>query len=493
MTDTLGIGERWRQRPFASASGLVAAAFRVAERAWPPRRRARRTVDVPGLGGTLPPRGGVPPEPDLEDILSEQPPRLMRGPHYVVVAMFLALLFLAAVLKVDIIVVATGRLVPDAPPIVVQPLELSVIRDIRVKVGDVVHKGDVLATLDPTFTEADKASLDEQQKTLEAQIRRLEAELNGTLLTAGETPEELLQFSLYNQRQAQYRSRLDGFDAEIARDRTGIAAADKAQGLLSHQLDIARQVEAMRGELFKGNTGSKLNYLDAQSARMTAEHDYQEQVSKLAQLRETLLASQAARETFVDTWHRELLEDLSKAQSDHSKVTESLTKAVRLNDLVVLKAPGDGVVLDIAKRSVGSVLHAGEPLVSLVPLGTPLIAEVMIASSDVGYSKIGNPVVIKVDAFPFQRNGMLEGKLRTIGEDTSVPTENLQGAAPAALGAYHRSEVSLTSTALHDLPQGAHLIPGMTATAEIMVGSRSVLSCILNPLFRNIDDSFREP
>jgi HlyD family secretion protein len=514
MTDALGITGKWRRSHLAL--GSVAIPLRATEAAWrsgqrllsravaalrvaegprqPGRRAARRAAAALGFVGASPPRRGEPPEPDLDDILFEQPPRLMRGPHYVIVAMFLSLLLLAAVLNVDVIVVATGRLVADGPPIVVQPLELSVIRDIRVKAGDIVREGEVLASLDATFTEADSASLTEQQKALEAQIRRLEAELAGTPLTAGGgTPDEKLQLDLYGQRRAQFASRLDGLDAEIARDRTAIAATEKAQGLLSHQLDIARQKEAMRGELFKGKVGSKLNYLDAQATRIQAQHDYQDQLSKMAELQQSLRAAEADRETFADTWHRELLEDLAKAQSEHSKVTESLAKAVRRNDLVVLKAPADGIVLDIAKRSVGSVLHEAEPLITLVPLGTPLIAEVMIASSDVGYAKLGDPVVVKVDAFPFQRHGMLDGRLRTIGEDSSIPGNGLQGSAPATAGVFHRSEVSLTSTALRDLPEGTHLIPGMTATAEIKVGSRSVLSCILNPLLRNVDESFREP
>ena len=124
----------------------------------------------------------VPPQPDLEDTLAETPSRLLRDTHYVAVALFVTLAVVASLVKVDMIVAAPGRLVADSPTIVVQPLQISVVREVRVKAGDIVHKGDVLAKLDPTFTQADKAVLTAQQDALLARVARLEAETNGTPL-----------------------------------------------------------------------------------------------------------------------------------------------------------------------------------------------------------------------------------------------------------------------------------------------------------------------
>ena len=84
--------------------------------------------------------------------------------------MFLSLVLVASLAKVDIIIMAPGRLMADTPPVVVQPVALSVIREIRVKAGDIVHKGDVLATLDPTFTQSDSGTLTTQSDALLAEI-----------------------------------------------------------------------------------------------------------------------------------------------------------------------------------------------------------------------------------------------------------------------------------------------------------------------------------
>jgi HlyD family secretion protein len=180
----------------------------------------------------------------LEDILTEKPSELLAGGHYMIIAMFVGLILAASLTKVDIIVPASGRLAADTPPIVVQPLALSVIREIRVKVGDIVNKGDVLATLDPTFTEADSGALTTQRDAVQAEIRRLEAELNNVPYTiVDEMPEEVLQYSLYQRRQSQYAARLDGFDEDARHYQSDIKTTEQDRTSLQRQLEVVRQIE----------------------------------------------------------------------------------------------------------------------------------------------------------------------------------------------------------------------------------------------------------
>jgi HlyD family secretion protein len=447
--------------------------------------------------GTPPGRLTVPEgEIFLEDILTERPSTLLGGGHYLIVGMFVSLIVVASVVKVDIIITAPGRLAADSPPIVVQPLTLSVIREIRVKAGDEVHTGDVLATLDPTFTEADSSTLAAQREALQYEIRRLEAELGNTPYIEGaRTPEDVLQHNLYQQRQSQYTARLRGFDEDLARYQGVIKATEQNRASLDHQLAVAREVEVMRGSLFQKQVGSKLNYLDSQASRMHAERDSEDMGSRLAENRHYLQATEASRQVFMDEWHRQQLVDLSKARETLAGVSASLVKAQRLNDLVVLTAPTNGIVLEVARRSVGSVLNAAEALITIVPTDSPMIADVMINSADVGLAKPGDEVMIKVDAFPFTQHGLLKGRLRSIGEDSSSP--NGAGADMSSVGqgsgVFHRSEVQLTDTALAGLAPGAHLFPGMSLSAEIKVGSRSVIAYFIDPILRGFHDSIREP
>ena len=408
----------------------------------------------------------------LDDFLTESPPRLLRNAHHGAVALAAALIGLSSVLRVDIVVSGTGRLAADAPTIVLQPMQLSLVREIKVKPGDAVRKGDVLATLDPTFAQADRTALTVQRDALVAKRARIEAELNGTPFAEGNA----LEATLFRQRQSQYAARLAEFDGKIASKLSDIAAADQNRESLAHQLSVAREVEAMRESLFRGQTGSKLNYLESQAARMRTERDLRSADTLLNDARQAERSLRADRQEFADAWRRDLLETLVKVRADVASVDESLVKATRLTDLVALTAPEDGVVLDVAKRSVGSVLHEAEPLVTLVPADTPLIADIAIGSADVGYARAGDTAVVKVDAYPYQRFGMVAGRLRSVGEDSFNGGD----------AHYHRGQVALEKTALR-------LIPGMTVTAEIKVGTRSVISYFLYPITRALTESIREP
>jgi hemolysin D len=436
-------------------------------------------------------------QPDLEEILAESPPRMMRSTHYAIGSLFVILIVIASVVEVDIIVTASGRLIADSPTVTVQPMQLSIVRELRVKPGDLVKKGDILAMLDPTFTQADLASLLAQQSALRAHINRLEAELSEKPLKLDtNSSENLLQQTLYIQRQSQYSGRLRAFDEDIERFQAAILATKENRTSLTQQLDIAREVEGMRAKLFRMQYGSKLNYLDAQVVRMRTDRDYQDASTHLNELQHSLASRRAERQVFIDEWRRQLLEELVKARTEARTMEESLVKAGRMSDLAVLKAPEDGIVLEISKHAVGSVMQQAESLITLVPTNAALIADIMISSADVGYVKEGDEVATKVDAFPYQKHGLLKGTLRSIGEDSVSPSG--AGTANSAMGptiggVYHRGQVSLTGAELHLLPKGTRLIPGMSLTADIKVGSRSVISYFLYPIRRGFSESIREP
>ncbi|MDO9710128.1 HlyD family type I secretion periplasmic adaptor subunit [Paracraurococcus lichenis] len=422
---------------------------------------------------------------ELEALLAEPPPPLLGWLHWLVAALFVALIAVAAFARVDVVVAGSGRLAPDAPPIVLQPMERAVIRELLVKPGDAVRRGQVLAVLDPSFAEADRAALSAQRRTLAAQRVRLEAELAGTPLAAAEDAEALLQAGLLARRQAVLAARLHSIEEEIRAQETAIRTLEEADAALSGQVAIARDVEALRAKLLEGQIGSRLQFLAARSTRLQAERERELGRGRLAELRHILAAKQSERAGLVEDWRRQVLEEVVRIRAELSRTEEALAKATRLAELTVVTAPEDGTVLEVAKRSAGSVLREAEPLVSLVPAGAPLIAEVALRSADTGQARPGDEVMVKVDAFPWQRHGMLRGRLRAVAQDSV--------AAEGAGIALHRAQVALGETRLAALPEGLRPMPGMTVTAEIRVGERRLLSYLLFPLLRGLRESLREP
>jgi HlyD family secretion protein len=263
---------------------------------------------------------------------------------------------------------------------------------------------------------------------------------------------------------------------------------------LTRQLANAKSIEGIRSALLATQNGSRLNFLDAQAATLRAERDYQGAEGRLTDLRHGIDAKLADREAYVSQWRAGLLEELARSRTELAKVDDALTKAERLHDLVRLTAPTDGVVLEVARRSEGSVVREAEPLITLLPSRASLIADVRIASADIGSLHPGVPVLIKVDAFPYQRHGALSGRLRAIGEE-AVAAESLSGPDAMHSGAdtSHRAQITIDSAGDAALPDGSHVIPGMTVTAEIKVGRRRLIAYFLSPITKGFSESLREP
>jgi HlyD family secretion protein len=106
----------------------------------------------------------------------------------------------------------------------------------------------------------------------------------------------------------------------------------------------------------------------------------------------------------------------------------------------------------------------------------------------VGYIKLGHPVHLKIDAFPFQRHGTLDGTVRTVSEDAFK-----REAAKGAGDVYYISRINLTGTTLKNMVDKSRLLPGMTLSAEIVVGHRTVMSYIAWPLMKGLGEAGREP
>ena len=472
-----------------------------AEPASPPAR-CRAALPAPSVP---PPGFALEYLPDGAAIEHAPLPWLARSTLYVLAGLLVALVLWAGFSQVDRIVTAGGRLVTTAPLVVAQPLETAVVRGVDVQVGDRVRAGDRLATLDPTFAAADLADLTGKLAGVEAQIGRLRAELDGSDFTpAANNPDAAksdfaVQAAILERRRAEYRSRLASLDEKAGQLDSAIAASRRAQAGLAERLAVVGEVEDIRRQLQERQTGSRLTWLEARVERLRIRDELTALQDREQASAHDLRGIQADRAAFIDEWRRKTAEELVEQSRQRATLVEQIAKAERRRSLVTLTAPVDAVVLEVAKRSVGSVIREAEPLVTLVPADVPLEVEAEIPSRDIGLVRVGDFVRVKLDAFPFQRHGTLPGEIRTISADAF--THDAQGAQGAgnpdaprgSAGAVFRTRIRLTGTHLEAVPDGTNLSPGMVASAEIRVGTRSVLSYFLYPVIRALDESIREP
>ena len=350
------------------------------------------------------------------------PPRLARVTLYAVIALIATCVIWASVSHIDTIVTAQGKLITTSPNIVVQPLETSVIRQMHVKAGDRVNRGDALATLDPTFSQSDLDQLRARQSGFDATIARLRAELAGQPYVGDPAnADDRLQRDNFLQRKAHHDAQTQNFDAQIASAQANLKTARDEEAVLIQRLDTMRSIETMRSTLAIKEIGSKLNLLLSRDARLEIESNLARVRGNIADQIHRVDKAQADRNVFVEDFRRTAYQDLIENVTKRNGAAEELKKAELRRNLIVLQAPADAVVLEIAARTVGSVAREAETLFVLAPRDAPLQAEVNVEGRDIGQVQVGQRVRVKLEAFPFQKYGTASGEVRVISQDAFAP------------------------------------------------------------------------
>ena len=429
--------------------------------------------------------------PDADEIERSPVPRAAQLTLHILVVAVAVFLVWAIVSELDEVVTAQGRLASPLPNVVVQPLETSIVQSVDVRIGQVVKKGDALATMDSTFAQADESQLQVRLSSLETQIQGLELELSGDTQKASppQNPDQQLQANLLNERMGNYRAQKDRIAENMARLRATIQTNRNDQQMVLSRLKSVREIEGMQEKMVAQKYGAPLQLLEAQQNTKAVERDLQQATSREQELRREYAALEAERQGFEKNWRQKAMEEMLSTTRERDALQQQIQKADKRSKLVTLRAPVDAVVLDIAKLSPGSIVQGAETFFTLVPLNTTLEAEVQINSMDVGYIKIGSKARLKLDAFPFQRHGMLEGSVRTVSEDAF----KRDASGKSGFDAYYVSRITIEKTELTNMIDSARLLPGMTLNAEVVVGRRTIMSYLAWPLTKGLDEAVREP
>ena len=427
-------------------------------------------------------------------------PRIARRITLTLSSMIALMLIISGLIKVDRVVTAPGVVVAKTSTTVVQPLEAAIVRSVDVAPGDVVHAGQMLARLDPTFAVADMDALAAQVSTLQAQVSRMQAEMeNRSFSYSGLDPNMAFQAAIYGQRQSEfnfklenYRQKIDSLQATLARARADIST-------YGDRLEYAKTLEGMRVQLEHLNVGSKINTLSAMDTRA-------EMAGYLASAQQTALGAQrdlagmiAERNGYIQSWHNDVGDKLTDALTKLSDARQSLNKAQLRKQLVEFRAEQDGTVMSVSKVSVGSVLKEGDPLMTVVPTDAPLEVEANIAGKDDGHVHVGDPVDIKFETFQYALYGMAHGVVRMVSPDSFTAQDeqrNPTGSVPVSpqtSDVFYRARITLDKIQLHGVPANFHLVPGMPITADVRVGKQTVMHYMLGRMVPLATEAMREP
>lgn len=417
-------------------------------------------------------------------------------------ALLIALAALAliwsAIGRVDIVAVASGKLVVSDRGHAIQPLERAIVQRVAVRDGDRVTAGQTLVELDVTAPAADMATLHEQGLDANAAAWRASRLLHtlqalhagGTARVPDEAvppdwPEVRARAAIEQLRAewADLRARLGRLEAETARRQAERETALSAVARLSAMLDTATRREddlrALAGEGF----ASTHAWEDRRRERMDLEGELDTQRARAREADAALTETRAARTALVAESRQRWWSQRNQATTRQAQVETERRKADRREQLTRLSAPVDGTVQQLAVYRPGAVVTEGQPLMVVVPDDAPMTAEVMLDNQDIGFVRVGDSAAVKLAAFPFTRHGTIAATVTRVSPD-AIDHEQL-GPRFAVTLALAARDIDIDGTRVA-------LRPGMALDAEVRTGSRRVLEFLLSPLERVGHESLRE-
>lgn len=427
--------------------------------------------------------------------IQAQPPKPFARALLYSLLILLGLLFIwAAFGKLDVVASAEGKLIPQSYLKIVQPSEQGVIRDILVEEGQRVQAGQVLMRMDSTLSETDVATLSTDANGKRITLRRIDAELGGRPFTKRpDDPDEL-----YEQARAQYQANRIAYETAVAQERSlhdkaqsDLAAAEEIRTKLLKTLPHYREQDAAYEKLVKDGFVSRIMANDKARERIEKEQDLKSQEHLIRSALASLEQSSRRLAQITADYRRQLQNERADIEDKLDKSQGELTKQQYRRNLLELRAPHDGIVKDLATHTVGTVISPGTILMTLVPNGEILRAEVWVGNQDVGFIHTGEPVKIKFAAYQFQKYGMVEGEVAHLSADAS-DNQQQNNDKGSNLPFSYRALVDLK--AQHLIADGVrhNLTPGMQVTAEIHLGTRTILEYLLSPVMGAFQEAGRE-
>lgn len=434
--------------------------------------------------------------PTLLAITDSPPPKLPRMILLSVLVLLASLLLWSVLGQLDIVASAEGRLVPQSSLKIVQPADAGIVVDIRVREGQQVAAGQVLMRLDPQLVEADRHTVNGEHAQLRLQLRRIDAELAGVAMQrdAGDPPALFAQVS--RQGQAHRQAFLDAVASERALNaklHSDLQAAIELQDKLMKTLPMLQRSADAYLKLQQSGYISPIAADDKQRLLVEAQQDLRAQQATVVSLQAMLASSEKKLAQLASGYRSDLLAERAGIDSQLRRLQGEQQKLDHKSGLLQLRAPQAGIVKDLSTHTIGTVVAPGTVLMSLVPLNEPLRAEVMIRNEDAGFVHLGQPVRVKLAAYPFQKYGMIDGVIDHIGPDVAdTSTAGVATADPAQAVMRYPAWVRLARQQLLVDGRPLPLSPGMQVVADIHQGRRSVLEYLLSPVRKAWMEAARE-
>lgn len=427
---------------------------------------------------------------------------------WVMMFFFIAAIGWASWAKIDKVTVGQGKVIPSSQIQVVQNLEGGLVKEILVKEGQLVEKGQQLLLIDDTRFRSDFREREQQVANLTASVLQLSAsissvEVNRDFDTDNWKQSVVLDYGkltfpplleekqpqLAQRQKAEYRENLDNLrnqlsviDQQVQQKQQDLVEIEARVRNLRQSYQYVRKELDITKPLADEGVVPRIELLKLQRQVNDTRREMTSSELKIPVLKSALREAMLKRIDVALQFRSEQQEKLNNAQDQLSELVES---AVGLEDRVnrtVVNSPVTGKIKTLYVNTVGGVIQPGMDIVEVVPTEDTLLVEAKIAPKDIAFLRPDLHAIVKFSAYDFTKYGGLEGELEHISADTTQDDEG---------NSFYIVRVRTDKTNFGqdaDLP----IIPGMTASVDIITGKRTVLEYLLEPILKAKTNSLKE-
>ena len=428
--------------------------------------------------------------PAVLEVQETPPSPLGRLLLWVIMVLFVIVVCWSSLSKVDIVATTRGKLVVNELSRPVNTAVTAEIVAVLVKEGQHVEKGQPLIKLN---SKSLLAQLEEnllQQQINRFHIARLtllyEHYLNHpapmTLPTELQTESPILAKQISMLLQAEVEDDYKEKEVFKLNQQVLMAQIENYQAqkeMAENLLPIYEEQHQALDVLYKKNMTSKDSLLEVKKKYLEAKFTVSAAEAKVKEMRASYAQIDTQIKSHVADKIKEVEQEKIQKLNQNHLLSVQQKQLEALIEQYELKAPIAGIVESLAYRDAGAAVEAPQELLKIVHENEKLIAEVLVSNQDIGFLRKNQSVTVKIDTFDFTRYGWIEGKLLTISSDAIEDKD---------LGLVYKAVIELSKNHLIIDDQAVNLEPGMSISAEIITGQRTLLSYLLSPMMEALDD-----
>jgi len=402
----------------------------------------------------------------------------------------------AALAPLSSAAIASGVVSPQGSTRTVQHLEGGIIREIRVREGDEVQKGDVLMVLEDIQAQAEVGALSNRLSMLAAREARLEAERNSASEIHFDHPalanrDDPAIKEIIDQQTNQFQGRIatdQGRQAilaqRIAQNEQQIKGFERQlQGTRRQKALIREELQAKKILVAKGYAPKpQLLALQREEAELLGTEG--ELLARIARIEETIGETKLQMISIGMTRVEEADTELSDVQSRRAEVEQQIKQSLDKLTRTTIIAPVAGTVLNLNFKTIGGVVRPGEPVFDIVPSEVELIIDARMSPTDIDDIHVGMGGYVMFPSYPQRFMKRIPAELIHLSPDSM---EDERSGMP-----YYSARIRVNVEELKELAPGVELQPGLPAEVYITIKEQTLLDYLMQPVVQTFEHTFRE-